>query len=189
MSLTMAKLCFDPSHIAPLSRDLEACTELPQWYAAYTQPRHEKSVEKHLRMREIETYLPLHREIRRWKGRSVEVELPLFTNYVFVRLPLSQRVKALEHRSVVSIVSFGGCIAAIPDSEIESLRNALSHRKAEPYPYFSPGQRVRIHAGPLAGLEGTILRKKGTLRMIVSVAFLQRSIAVELEPADLRLAA
>ena len=75
------------------------------------------------------------------------------------------------------------------DSEIEALQNALSERKSEPYPYFSPGKRVRIDAGPLAGLEGTIVRKKGSLRMIVSVAFLQRSIAVDLEPADLRLAA
>jgi transcription antitermination factor NusG len=106
-----------------------------------------------------------------------------------VRLPSSQRLRPLEHRSVISMVGFGGCIAAIPDSEIEALQNALSKRKSEPYPYFSPGKRVRIDAGPLAGLEGTIVRKKGSLRMIVSVAFLQRSIAVDLEPADLRLAA
>jgi transcription antitermination factor NusG len=189
MSLTMAKLCPDLSHIGAFSRHIEAAAEVSQWYIAYTQPRHEKSVEKHLRMRDIETYLPLHREIRRWNGRSVQVELPLFTSYVFVRLPLSQRLKPLEHRSVVSMVAFGGCIAAIPDSEIGALRNALSKRKSEPYPYFSPGKRVRIHAGPLAGLEGTIVRKKGSLRMIVSVDFLQRSIAVDLEPADLRLAA
>ena len=183
----MAKLC-SPSCQQPRLASQAEAPEVPRWYAAYTQPRHEKSVEKHLRMREIETYLPLHREIRRWNGRQVQLELPLFTSYVFVRLPLTERLKALEHPSVVSIVSFGGSIAAIPDTDIESLRHALSHRKAEPYPYFIPGKRVCIHSGPLAGLEGIILRKKGSLRMIVSVDFLQRSIAVDLEPADLRLA-
>jgi len=167
----------------------EAFKHLPRWYAACTQPRHEKMVEKHLRTREVETYLPLHREIRRWNGRRAEVELPLFAGYVFVRLPLAERLRVLEHPSVRSFVSFNGCPAALPDADIEALKNSLAKRSVAPYPYLSAGKRVRIGSGPLEGLEGTILRRKGKLRMIVSVDFLQRSIAVDLEPADLRLAA
>ena len=187
MSLTMAKPCLEGARLSSSRVSAEDSTS--HWYAAYTQSRHEKVVEKHLRMREVETYLPLHREIRRWNGRRAEIDIPLFTSYVFVRLRLSERLKALEHPSVISFVSFGGCLATVPDSDIEVLRNTLAQRKVEPYPYLTAGKRVRIACGPLAGLEGTILRKKGSLRMIVSVDFLQRSIAVDLEPADLRLAA
>jgi transcription antitermination factor NusG len=181
MSLTMAKPCPESKLIAGL---LE--TTLPNWYAVCTQPRHEKSVNKFLRMREVESYLPLHRKIQNWNGRKAEVELPLFAGYVFVRLPLEERVKVLEHPSVHSFVSFNGRPAPLPDQEMEALKNSLAVRSAEPYPFLVAGKRVRINNGPLQGLEGTILRRKGKLRMIVSVDFLQRSIAVDLEPSDLR---
>ena len=182
----MAKLCLEEQTGAGMRQELTC--QNPCWYAAYTQPRHEKSVERHLRVREIETYLPLQRQLRRWNGRRAEVQTPLFPGYVFVRLYSQDRTKALEHPSVVSFVSFSGRPAVLPDAEIEALRNTLTQRAAEPYPYITVGKRVRITAGPLAGLEGTVLRKKGRLRMIVSVDFLQRSIAVDLEPTDLRLA-
>lgn len=183
MSLTMAKLCLkDNSGI--LGSQREKCP--PHWYAACTQPRHEKTVEKFLRIREVETYLPLHRKIRSWNGRKAQIEVPLFAGYVFVRLPLDQRGKVFEHPSVHSFVSFNGRPASMPDEEIAALRNSLAARSAEPCPFLVAGKRIRISNGPLQGLEGTILRRKGKLRMIVSVDFLQRSIAVDLEPADLQ---
>ncbi len=159
------------------------------WYVAYTQPRHEKAVDRHLKLRNLESYLPLYREIRNWNGRRTEVTLPLFPGYIFVRLPSGERTKVLEHPSVICFVNFGGRSARLADEEIEVLRNSCGKRHAEPFPYLSAGKRVRIQDGPLAGLEGTVLRRKGRTRMIVSVDFLQRSIAVDLEPGDLRLVA
>lgn len=161
----------------------EAC-----WYVAYTQPRHEKVVDRHLQLRNLETYLPLYREIRNWKGRRTEISLPLFPGYIFVRLAPGERSKVLEHSSVVCFVNFGGRSATLADEEIEALRNSFAQRHVEPFPYLSQGKRVKIQDGPLAGLYGTVLRRKGRMRMVVSVDFLQRSIAVDLEPGDLRLA-
>jgi transcription antitermination factor NusG len=161
-----------------------------RWYAAYTQPRHEKAVDRHLQAKQLETYLPLHREIKWWNGRRAEVESPLFTGYVFVRLRSRERLRALEHPSVISFVSFGGRPAPLPDEEIAALRNAVAQRKVEPYPYLSAGKRVRVVGGPLSGLEGIVLRAKGKKnRIVVSVEFLHRSIAVDLEPGDLCAAA
>src|SRR5690348_1584725 len=185
MSLTMAKPYSDDE------RQLAGfCDEAQRWYAAYTQPRHEKAVDRHLRAKELETYLPLHREIKSWNGRRAEVESPLFTGYVFVRLRSRERVRALEHPSVISFVSFGGRPASLPDEEIAALRSAVAHRKVEPYPYLTAGKRVRIVGGPLSGLEGIVVRAKGKKsRMVVSVEFLHRSVAVDLEPGDLCAAA
>jgi len=166
------------------------CEDEQRWYAACTQPRHEKTVDRHLRAKELETYLPLHREIRSWNGRRAEVESPLFQGYVFVRLRLGERRKALEHPSVISFVSFAGRPAPLPDDEIAALRNAIAKRKVEPYPYLATGKRVHIVSGPLSGLEGVVLRANGKkTRMVVSVEFLSRAIAVELEPGDLRATA
>src|SRR3982074_882250 len=125
------------------------------WYAAYTVPRHEKTVASQL-AGEIETYLPLYRSVRRWNGRRAEIDLPLFPNYVFVRFAVNERIKVVRHPSVVSIVSFGAKLACLPDSEIELLRNAISVGKVFPHPFLLTGKRVRVKSGPLSGLEATV---------------------------------
>src|ERR1700751_2013284 len=55
-----------------------------RWFAVYTVSRDEKRVLEYFEEREIESYLPLHRSMRRWNnGCTVNVDLPLFANYVF----------------------------------------------------------------------------------------------------------
>jgi transcription termination/antitermination protein NusG len=160
----------------------------PNWYAAYTKPRHEKNVAAQLEMREVETYLPLYRAIHNWNGRKAEVNLPLFPSYVFVKLPPTQRVRVLEQPGVVRLVGVNGKATALPDDEIERLRSSLAFCKAEPYPFMVPGEKVRIRTGPMAGLEGKILRRKGNFRLVVSLDLIQRSILLELDAGLARLA-
>jgi transcription antitermination factor NusG len=55
----------------------------------------------------------------------------------------------------------------------------------EPHPYVNVGRRVCILHGPLAGTEGILLRKKGRLRVVVSIELIARSIAVEVDLVDI----
>jgi transcription antitermination factor NusG len=163
----------------------DAHQQLPCWYAISTSPRHEKAVANQLGLRAVEHLLPVYREIHYWKQRRTQVELPLFPGYLFVRIALHSRLRVLEIPGVTQIVSFSGKPAALPDSEIAVLRTALALRRSQPHPYLTPGKRVRIRTGPLAGLEGVIDRQRSEYRMIVSVDFIQRSMSIELNPADL----
>src|SRR5437879_12202948 len=97
----------------------------PRWFAAYTLPRHEKLVTQQLAQKCVESYLPLYEAIHRWKDRRARVQLPLFPGYVFVQVPLAERLKVLEIASVLRIVSFKGQAAPLPEGEIEALRIAL----------------------------------------------------------------
>jgi transcription antitermination factor NusG len=155
------------------------------WYAISTSPRHEKAVASQLAGRGIENLLPLYRELRSWKQRRAQVDLPLFPGYLFVRIMLQARLRVLEVPGVAQIVSFSGRPAALPETEIDALRAALELHHLQPHPYMKQGRRVRIRRGPLRGLEGVIERQRGAFRMIVSVDFIQRSMAVELSSADL----
>src|SRR5215470_15040410 len=78
------------------------------WYAAYTCASHEKRVAGELGARDVEHFLPLYTSVRRRKDRRVNLELPLFPGYVFVRLALSDRLRVLQIPSVVRLVGFGG---------------------------------------------------------------------------------
>lgn len=159
----------------------------PKWYVAYTMPRHEKVVAKQLPLRDVETYLPLYRAIHHWKGRKAEVDLPLFPGYVFVKTAITRSVRVLEQPGVIRLVGTNGKATPLRDEEMEQLRASLGFCKAEPYPFMVPGKNITIKSGPMAGLEGTILRRKGKYRLVVSLELIQRSIVFELDACAAQL--
>ena len=159
------------------------------WYALYTFPRNEKLVAEQIKRRSFTCFLPVYRSVRRWKDRRKELELVLFPGYVFVQMALEKKLKVLEIPGAVRLVSFNGQPATLPASEIEILKNRLSGaRGLEPHPYLWTGRRVRVRSGALEGLEGIVLRRKDRCRVVFSVDLLKRSVAVEVDEADLEAA-
>jgi transcription antitermination factor NusG len=160
----------------------------PQWYVAYTLSRHEKAVADRLMSQDVETYLPLYSLSRTWNRRHVEIELPLFPCYVFVKMVITDRARVLAHPGVIRLVGFNGSAVALPDGEIERLRLSLATWKAEPYPFLTAGKQVKIKSGPFVGLEGRIMRRKGKMRLIVSLELIQSAILLEMDAAEAQLA-
>jgi transcription antitermination factor NusG len=129
-----------------------------------------------------ETLAPMYRAQRQWSDRVKDVEVPLFSGYVFCRFALDERMRVEDTPGVVQIVKFNGIAAAIEDAEIAAVA-AMKASKARlsPWPYLKTGDRVRVERGPLRGLEGTLLRTGAEARLVVNVELLQRSIAAEID--------
>jgi transcription antitermination factor NusG len=163
----------------------------PRWFAVYTTPRHEKRVAQHFGAREVDCYLPLYQSQRRWNdGSKVELDLPLFPGYVFVRIGRKERSRVLQVPGVLSLVTgTGGDPAPLEDAEVEALRAGLCERPAQPHPLLRVGQKARIRSGALAGMQGVIVRLKGSLRVVLTLELIMQSIAVEVSEADLELLA
>jgi transcription antitermination factor NusG len=160
------------------------------WFAAYTHSHHEKRVASYLAERQIESFLPLYAARHRWKNRcEMNLELPLFPNYVFVHIDPRERVRVLEVPGVQSLVGFGRTLAPLPQFEIEALRSGLGQRNIEPHPYLVIGERVRIKAGPMRGMEGVLVRKKNNFRVVLALDVIMQSVAVEVDADDLELVA
>jgi transcription antitermination factor NusG len=159
--------------------------ESDHWYALYTCPRHEKRVVQQIEERRISCFLPLYRSVRRWKDRRKELELALFPGYVFVRIAIKDRLRVLQLASAVRFVSCNGHPVPLPDSEMASLMNGLRHGvRAEPHPYLVVGRVVRVRFGPLAGMQGVLVRRKDKFRVVLSLNLIMRSVAVEVDEAD-----
>lgn len=157
-----------------------------KWFAAYTNSHHEKRVAWQCGERQIRSFLPLYRTRHRWRNRcEMDLELPLFPNYVFVRIHPRERVRVLEVPGVLSLVGFGRSLASLPDFEIEALRSGLGQRNIEPHPYLAVGERVRIKAGPMMGLEGVLVRKKNNFRMVLALDVIMQCVAVDVDADDL----
>jgi transcription antitermination factor NusG len=155
------------------------------WYVVYTCANHEKHVAAEIKVRDVEHFLPVYSSVRRWKDRRVNLELPLFPGYVFVRLALRDRLRVLQIPSVVRLVGFNGIPTPLGNDEMEAMRNGLAGAvHAEPCPYIQVGRRVRLKAGPLQGMQGVLLKKKSGYRFVLSLELLQRSVAVEVDSTD-----
>ena len=156
---------------------------MPDWYALYTRPRHEKQVFQELSTKRIEAFLPTYKIRRRWSDRYKVVEEPLFKNYLFVNVDYERRYHdTLRPYGAVSIVTFDGQPARIPEDEIDSIRRLVtSELPYDPHPYLKVGRRVRVRSGPLEGCEGILTRKKGLARLVLSVHLLQQSVSAEVD--------
>ena len=71
--------------------------------------------------------------------------------------------------------------------DLKALKSMLDlKRPIEPCDELEVGQKVKIRRGAMKDLEGVVLQKRGTLRFVVTVHFLGRSVQTELDPADLK---
>jgi len=160
----------------------------PKWYAVFTLANHEKRVSERCTLRRVESFLPVYKTRRKWKNRcTVDLELPLFPNYFFVRIVPRNRWEVLQLPGVVSIVSSQGQPVPLADDYIPTLRDGLRAHKIEPHPTVGPGERVRITTGPLAGAEGILDRHKNGFRVLLKLEMLARSISVEVGADEIEL--
>jgi transcription antitermination factor NusG len=171
--------------VTDLSENIQSQTS-SQWFAAYTKHQHEKVCADLLMRKSIEVYLPLYQSVRRWRDRKKTISLPLFPSYVFFRSVTGNRLEILNTPGVFFIV--GNALGACPiaEEDIESMRlMTTSGLGAEPHPYLKSGERVRIKSGPLAGLQGLLVRVNNQSRVVVSVEPLKQAVSVEVGLGDI----
>lgn len=169
-------------HMAKADMEIQNSAGTGNWYALLTRHQHEKTVAAALSNKNHVVYLPLYRSVRRWQDRAKQILLPLFPCYVFVREGMDRQLEILKTPGIIHIVSWGGRPAIVPQTQLVAVRQILeSCLHVESHPYLQCGDRVRVKTGPLMGLEGILVRKKGLARLVISMEMLGRSAAVEID--------
>jgi transcription antitermination factor NusG len=163
-----------------------ACQNPHLWYALRVRTRHEKSVGAALRSKGYDEFVPLYKTRRRWAQRIAEIELPLFPGYVFCRFGTAQPgARIVTTPGILGIVEFGGRPVPVDEGEIAAVHRVLELGiAAEPWKYTPSGQRVRIEHGALAGLEGIFVEAKKNHRLLLSLALLQRTVAIQIDASS-----
>jgi transcription antitermination factor NusG len=152
------------------------------WFAVQVKQRYERIAATALSSKGFATYVPLYERRRQWWDRAKTMQLPLFPGYVFSSFDPAHRMPILTSPGVIGVVSCGRIPAPVDEAELAAVRAIVdSSLQAEPWEYLNSGQRVRIHAGALRGIEGIVVECKNRGRLIVSIDLLQRSVAVEID--------
>jgi transcriptional antiterminator RfaH len=163
---------------------LEQPVALPEdsarWWVLHTRPRTEKSLARRLLRAPTPFFLPLRKRQWRHRGRLLCSYVPLFPGYVFLHSDSQSVFKTLETNMVARVLQ-------VPDQA--QLHSDLARvycliatdAPLTPEERLKPGALVEITSGPLAGLEGKVIRRGKQLKFIVEVQFLQSGVSVEIE--------
>lgn len=169
----------------PAGKDLLASA----WYALYTRSRFEKKMLAELNDRSVEVFLPMREIISRWKDRKKRIWIPLFSGYIFINhvdTP-ENRFRILNIPGAVRFVGLEGRAQSIPEEQIQSVRRFLEASiTVDPYPYIQVGCRVEIIAGPLMGIKGILVEKRGRFRFVLQVDLIRQAVSVEIDASDVR---
>ena len=156
-------------------------TLLLRWVAVWTMSRHEKLVHDHLKEKEVEVFLPLVEVPSTRKDRKQMIQVPVFPGYLFAHIEPNNGYAVKTTRGVVAVVGPSPSqYSFVPDAEIDAVRTMVESRLTiDPYPYLTVGSPIRVKSGPLQGLEGILVQKRGKFRVVVSVNLLGKSISAE----------
>jgi transcription antitermination factor NusG len=153
-----------------------------QWFAVSVKTNAERSVARALATKGYEDFLPTYKESHQWSDRRRQMEVPLFTRYVFCRFDGHFRAPILKTPGVLSIVGTPAGPTPIETPEIDALRRTWGSGVAcRPWPFIQRGERVRVRRGAFAGVEGLLVQAKKGYRLVLSVTLLERSVAIEVD--------
>lgn len=164
-------------------------TEL-QWFAVWTRSRQEKCAASMLETLGIPHFLPLKTEVHQWSDRKQTVTVPLFSGYLFVRLNLAKRSRldVLNSSGIAGFVGNQKGPLPIPDHQIQDIRTVLETRiECTVLPLLNEGDRVRVLRGPLAGVEGRLVRSNSSSRLSISIEMIHKSLLVNVSRQDVEL--
>jgi len=160
----------------------------PKWFAIYTKYKREKTVQRDLNLKGIETFLPIQKVVRVYTRKRKVVELPLISCYIFVKITKPEYVPVLETDDVVKFVRFSKNLISIPEEEIKLLRQIIGEGipvTAEKIG-FQKGDAVEIIGGTLLGLKGTLVEEHGEKEMVIDLETMGYSLRMQVDAKLLR---
>jgi len=159
-----------------------------RWYALYTKSRAEKKAEKELAAKGIEAYLPLEKRLKQWSDRKKWVEEPLIRSYIFVRVNKKEIQKAIYTPGILTLVTFEGKPAPIPDKQIQAIKDILSSEEKFEVTSdkFEIGEKVEVTQGGLQGLKGEMVKHLNKFKVLIRLEVIDQNLLVNINPSYLK---
>jgi len=155
------------------------------WQVLHVIANHEKRVAQHLSVRSVEHYLPLYTERSKWTDRSVLLDRPLFTGYVFVRFSPYAKFPVVSTPGVIRLLGEYES-DTVSAEEIDRIRIGLaSGCLLRPHSHVSVGTPVRVRSGVFEGVEGVVTEFRHQCRVIIALSAGIQCFSLEVELRDI----
>ena len=174
----MLKESENPSIIWPEESSISDFAGL--WWVAHTRSRNEKALAHDLISKNISYFLPMSWRVRRQRGRRIRSLLPLFSGYLFFCGDENERLELLKTNRVANLIEVKDQAKLL--GELVQVEHALrTGANLTPHKYIRAGRRCRVIAGPLADLQGIVVRTKNTTRLVLQIDMLGEATSVEID--------
>ncbi len=165
-----------------------------KWHVIYVHARHEKRIHEDMLKMQLESFLPMKKDLHEWSDRKKWVEVPLFSSYVFVRLSVGRSAGEVPGAKpapnekggiylldgFVKFVSTNGKACTVPEWQIDGIKRMIDSYPDQVEVLDSDyiGMEGAILAGPLAGLHGKIIEVKNRKCFAIKVDGIDRVLSV-----------
>lgn len=175
------------SQFSPPASDTKSDRLPPQlaarWFVIYTHARSERQVHTKLVEMGLNAFLPL-RTIRRKTRQGVcDLEVPLFSNYVFVQTTSNRITSLSKIPGLAQLVSFGGRPAPVSDEEIEAVRRTCTGSFRG-----KVGDQIVVVRGNATGTRGTVIGQPNQRQLIVQPSDGPSTIPIGVDADQVRAA-
>jgi transcriptional antiterminator RfaH len=151
-----------------------------QWWVVHTRSRNEKALAQDLISKDISYFLPMSWKVSRKSRRTIRSFLPLFSGYLFFCGKEDERVELLKTNRVANLIEVDNQQKLL--DELVQVNQALqSGAPLTPHNYIKKGQRCRVIAGPLMGMEGIVVRSNNAVRLVLQIDMLGQAASVEID--------
>jgi transcription antitermination factor NusG len=161
--------------------------ENKRWYVIYTKPQKEDLAQFHLKLKNLEPFFP--RLLLPVFSRRQKRVVPLFPNYLFVRIDIEKQYDYVRWSpGVKCFVSFNDTPVPLEEGVAEYfIHRANADGIIRARSDLTVGQEIRICGGPFDGVLGMIERTpdaKGRVKILMTLLSRQLSIEVPLGFVD-----
>ena len=142
-----------------------------QWFAMRATYKREMVAKEYLEGKGIEVFVPLKREVKVVRGIKRKVTVPAINSLIFVyaqKEALQSAKFGVEYLQYLTRKLDGRNVPIIvPDRQMEQFKAVVEDDTIDKI-YYAPGElnmaqgkKVRVHGGPMDGVEGVLLKVKG----------------------------
>ena len=161
-----------------------ATEEKVVWEVAHTRPRCEKKLATYCQRHSLHYDLPCYDSVRKYRGKQVTFQKPLFPGYLFIQASPSSRRLLLQSDYIANLLP-------VTDQEqfarqLEEIHEALdSGLDIQLAPAIGKGSHVLIKSGPLQGIEGWVEERYGMSTVLLRLDFIGQAAAVKVDAENL----
>jgi transcription antitermination factor NusG len=150
------------------------------WFVGHTKARSEKAFAWDLLHLGIDYFLPMVTKVTFSGGRKRRGLTPLFPSYVFFNGDREARARAFATDRICNAIEVTDVDRFV--GEVSAIELALDHEQTiDIFPFAVVGRRVRVTAGPLAGVVGTIVRRDTVHHLVIEVRMLSQAAAMPID--------
>jgi len=151
-----------------------------EWWVAHTKSRNEKALAHDLIRKNMCYFLPMSWKVRRKSRRKIKSLLPLFGGYLFFCGNEDERSELWRTDRVADLIEVKDQEKLL--KELMQIEQALrAGAPLTPDKYIKTGQKCRVMAGPLLGLQGIVVKNRSAMRLVLQVDMLGQAASVEID--------